>query len=145
MDPQFQRCIDFVIDTLEGGGMVVKDSGGITRWGISSKAHPGIDIENLTREEAEDIYEAEYWIPCGCERMDFPMSLTIFACAVNQGVAFAQVVSHESLDYVDALVRCMVRYHDLASQRAEFRQYFRGWIGRLVRIFREGQREGTAP
>jgi len=43
------------------------DSGGLTKWGISKKAFPGYDIENLTYEEAKDIYKKYYWAPLGCE------------------------------------------------------------------------------
>jgi lysozyme family protein len=37
------------------------DPGGETRWGISKKSHPTIDIKNLTYKEATEIYKNEYF------------------------------------------------------------------------------------
>jgi len=37
------------------------DAGGETKWGICKKYHPSLDIKNLTKEDAEEIYRNEYW------------------------------------------------------------------------------------
>lgn len=39
------------------------DPGGETRWGISKRTHPTVDIKNLTYKGASAIYEAEYFYP----------------------------------------------------------------------------------
>ena len=44
----------------EGGGKEVKDTGGHTKWGISKRAHPDVDIGNLSKEDAKKIYRKEY-------------------------------------------------------------------------------------
>lgn len=48
---------------LSEGGYVdhPADRGGETNWGISSRAHPDIDVDNLSRDEAIDIYIRRYW------------------------------------------------------------------------------------
>ena len=38
-----------------------KDSGGETKWGISKRAHPELNIKALTFNEALDIYARQYW------------------------------------------------------------------------------------
>lgn len=38
-----------------------KDAGGETKWGISKKAHPQINIKALTYSQAVDIYKTQYW------------------------------------------------------------------------------------
>ena len=43
------------------------DRGGLTKWGISYKQFPYLDIANLTAQEAKDIYKKYYWAPLGCE------------------------------------------------------------------------------
>ncbi len=46
----------------EGGEVAhANDRGGHTKYGIASASHPGIDIANLTRGQAADIYLDEYW------------------------------------------------------------------------------------
>ena len=39
-----------------------KDPGGETNFGIAKRSHPDVDIENLTEDEAKDIYKEHYWI-----------------------------------------------------------------------------------
>ena len=38
-----------------------KDAGGETKWGISKKAHPQLNIKALTYSQAVDIYKTQYW------------------------------------------------------------------------------------
>jgi hypothetical protein len=130
----FDRCVAIVV-ALEGGDKVVVDSGGVTKYGISSRAHPTVDVRNLTLEQAKEIYRTEYWEETGCDGEGWPMNLVIFDCAVNQGVGEAKRVAAEALDYVEALFMRVVKYSDVAEKNHSLRQYFRGWIGRVVEIW----------
>ncbi len=38
------------------------DPGGLTRWGISSRAYPDIDVRNLSRDGALEIYYRDWWV-----------------------------------------------------------------------------------
>lgn len=42
-------------------GIVTKDTGGVTRWGIAQNSNPGVDIVNLTLDDACKIYKKKYW------------------------------------------------------------------------------------
>lgn len=57
----FDAAIDFVL--ANEGGLVNNsaDKGGLTNFGISQAAYPDLDIKNLTREQAKEIYERDYW------------------------------------------------------------------------------------
>lgn len=48
---------------LQEGGYVndPDDTGGETKYGISKRAFPHLDIQALTVEEAKNIYRQEYW------------------------------------------------------------------------------------
>lgn len=37
------------------------DSGGETKWGISKRAHPHLNIKSLTYTQAVDVYKEQYW------------------------------------------------------------------------------------
>jgi|GEM_PF-1167975 len=37
------------------------DAGGVTKYGIAQKYHPGIDVKNMTRDQAKELLRAEYW------------------------------------------------------------------------------------
>jgi lysozyme family protein len=61
MTAQFSGCID-VLKLAEGGeSSRVEDYGGLTKYGISSREYPHIDIANLTFDGACDIYIRDYW------------------------------------------------------------------------------------
>lgn len=60
-EDQVREALDFVLD-LEGG-QLTRDAGGLTRWGVSSNAHPEVNIVELTRPEAAAIYLRDYWAP----------------------------------------------------------------------------------
>ena len=48
---------------VEGGKPhnVEGDRGGMTKYGVSQRAHPDIDIENLTLDDAVKLYRQRYW------------------------------------------------------------------------------------
>jgi len=57
----FNKAIDFVLANEGGYANNPADPGGETNFGISHRAYPTLDIKNLTREEAETIYQRDYW------------------------------------------------------------------------------------
>lgn len=75
---------------LEGGYVNdPKDSGGQTKYGISKKAYPDLDIKNLTISQAMEIYRKDYWDRCKCDYMPDALSVAVFDFAVNSGVKTA--------------------------------------------------------
>ena len=44
------------------------DPGGETKYGISKKAYPKVDIKNLTLDDAIEIYKDDYWLPAKVDR-----------------------------------------------------------------------------
>lgn len=88
MNSDWDKSIEFVLK-MEGGSSpenVPDDSGGWTKFGISQKAYPMLDIKNLTLDEARAIYMKDYWVPCGGDDLPWPLSISTFDCAVNMGV-----------------------------------------------------------
>lgn len=87
----FQEAVELVLE-LEGGGRIVshpKDPGGLTKYGISLRAHPelGADgIRNLTVDQAKEIYLREYWKPLKLHRFSPRLGLPLFDAAVNHGI-----------------------------------------------------------
>ena len=65
------------------------DPGGETKYGISKRYHPDLDIKNLTLDQARDVYEREYWRPTSCDSLPMPLAAFVFDMAVNQGVGTA--------------------------------------------------------
>ena len=57
----FDRAFRFLIG--EEGGYVndPADPGGETKFGISKRAYPQLDIKSLTLDQAKAIYRRDYW------------------------------------------------------------------------------------
>jgi lysozyme family protein len=71
------------------GGLVndPADPGGLTKWGISQRAYPGLDIAALTQADAWNIYRRDYWERLGLDRPAIPgaVGIATFDAAVNLG------------------------------------------------------------
>jgi lysozyme family protein len=103
----FQDAVRFVLEQ-EGGGRIVShpdDPGGLTKYGISLRAHPELGpdgIRNLTEEQAIRIYRAKYWIPLKLSRFSPRLSLPLFDAAVNHGPRAAGHILQEALNRLGA-------------------------------------------
>lgn len=86
----FDEAVNFILD-FEGGYVFdANDPGGETKFGISKRAYPQWDIQNLTVEKAKAIYKLDYWDAMCCEQLPPALRLLVFDCGVNQGQAFAK-------------------------------------------------------
>lgn len=60
------------------------DNGGATKFGIDARSHPGLDIKNLTIEDAKEIYRREY-NQSFASRLPYPFNFEAFDATVNTG------------------------------------------------------------
>jgi len=107
MNDDWPRAIEFVLK-MEGGETAENDPndpGGLTKFGISQKAYPALDIKNLTLDQAKDIYRRDYWQACECDGLPTPFAIAVFDTAVNQGVNKAKRLLQIALDVnVDGII-----------------------------------------
>lgn len=84
-DEAFDRLIGH-----EGGYVNHKlDPGGETKWGISKRAYPDVDIASLTRDQAKAIYRRDYWERAKADQYDGAIAFQLFDAAVNHGIGQA--------------------------------------------------------
>lgn len=89
------------------------DRGGETKYGISQRAYPNLDIEALTLESAKRIYFRDYWQKAGCDRIvKEEIALELFDTAVNMGVGTAVKFLQEGLNLMN---RNQYNFPDLAE------------------------------
>jgi len=81
----FEKAVNLVLS--EEGEYIndPHDPGGETKFGISKRAYPEVNIHSLTIDQAKAIYMKEYWEPCRCSELPWPVSLFVFDAAINQG------------------------------------------------------------
>lgn len=97
-DKEFQRCVGFVLEqecrrnkdgSLDDGYVNdPNDPGGETKYGISKRAYPHLDIKNLTLADALNLYYTDYWYVGRSEA--FPLNVCVLDCAVNNGTGTAK-------------------------------------------------------
>lgn len=82
---EFQPAVELVL--IHEGGYVnnPEDPGGETNFGIAKRWHPELDIKNLTKEQAAEIYQKAYWAPFMEQEPDQRVGNCALDCAVNQG------------------------------------------------------------
>ena len=85
------------------GGYVndVRDPGGETKFGISKRSYPGVDIKSLTLEQAQAIYKRDYWDEASCERMPPKIAIAVFDAAVHHGPKTAIKLLQRALKVAD--------------------------------------------
>ncbi|MCS6290369.1 MAG: hypothetical protein H8K10_15545 [Nitrospira sp.] len=82
---EFEQAVQVVI-SLEGGlSQHPADRGGVTKYGISQRSHPNLDIAALTEADAKAIYHGEYWHPLFDRITDQAKANKIFDLCVNLG------------------------------------------------------------
>lgn len=64
-----------------------KDPGGETRFGVSKRSYPTVNIKTLTREGAKAIYLRDFWSPLG--DASGAIKYQVFDFAVNGGLSVA--------------------------------------------------------
>ena len=82
----FDQCFDKLISHEGGYVNDPRDPGGETKFGISKRAYPQVDIKNLTLDAAKDIYKRDYWDRAQCDKLPPQLAYLLFDAAVNSGI-----------------------------------------------------------
>lgn len=63
-----------------------KDPGGETKFGISKRSYPSLDIADLNLDDAKAIYKRDFWDRAQCDRLHPDLAFQVFDGAVNSGI-----------------------------------------------------------
>jgi lysozyme family protein len=160
----FTKAFDLAFEHTVGleGGYVndPDDPGGETKYGISKRSHPNVDIANLTVVGAKAIYFSSYWTPLQLDRLELHVASEVFDTAVNMGSSTATRILQKSLVYlghdivvdgamgprsIDAANKVVpasdllkvfkalrvARYVELCEDNPTLRKFARGWLNRV--------------
>ena len=81
----FDEIIEIVLEHEGGYVNDPDDSGGETNFGIAKRSHPDVDIKNLTKEGAKEIYKSVYWDKNKVEKVPEQLRHIYFDMCVNMG------------------------------------------------------------
>lgn len=151
-----------ILKTLahEGGAKLTddpSDRGGVTKFGISQRAYPHVDIRNLTEALARDIYKRDFWNRIrGDDIRSQLVAENIFDTGVNMGVRtgsrLAQlalgiapadgVIGNHTLEKLNAVEEStflanytlvkVARYAHLCNRDRSQQRFLLGWINRAL-------------
>ena len=140
-----------------GGKEGVGELGG-TKYGISVKSFPDVDIKNLTKEDAKEIYKEVYWDKNKVEKVPEQLRHIYFDLCVNMGRGRAGrivqraannkghdllvdgVLGPITLDKISNIELERVRafrikyYADLVTNRTELEKFYFGWFKRSLEV-----------
>ncbi len=133
MDSSFDQAIKFVLRWEGGYSNDPRDPGGETKFGISKRAHPSLNIANLTEDEAKVIYKVDYWNKAGCSQIAYPLDIVVFDTAVNQGVGRALEFLRLTHDVETYLLFRLSHYVALSTAKT----YLLGWSRRVISLWKE--------
>lgn len=101
MDEIFREAFQELIG-IEGGYVCdPTDRGGETKYGISKRAYPDLDIKNLTLKDAQFLYYKDYWLPNSLSSFSTKISKELFDTSVNMGVAYAARMLQRALNLMN--------------------------------------------
>lgn len=66
-----------------------RDRGGETKYGISKRSYPDVNIANLTVEQAKEIYYRDWWKAYNYDRLPDAVAIKVFDTAINVGARVA--------------------------------------------------------
>lgn len=146
----FNKAVEFVLKHEGGYVNDPNDAGGETKFGISKRAYPNVDIKNLTREQAIEIYRRDYWnqLPEGLPAV---IHCVLFDCAVNAGIGRALRILQSAIkvkqdgrwgklsqtalnkyDVNDVLLNFVTERVMFYSTLTTFSRYGKGWVNRSL-------------
>lgn len=78
-----------------------RDPGKETKWGISKRSYPDLDIAALTRDEAKAIYKRDFWDRVHADQLPGGVAFQVFDFAVNSGIETAVRYLQRALGVAD--------------------------------------------
>jgi lysozyme family protein len=87
--PEFLAAVERLLANEGGYSSNPADPGGATKFGISARTYPELDIATLTRDAAVKIYWSEWWLRFGFAQLPPAIGAKTFDLAVNMGAAHA--------------------------------------------------------
>ncbi|HEV7380388.1 MAG TPA: glycosyl hydrolase 108 family protein [Dyadobacter sp.] len=149
----FDEAIEHVLSSEGGYVNNPNDSGGETKYGISKRSYPKLDIKNLTRAQAKAIYRTDFWDKVKADQLASAVRFHVFDFAVNAGVSTAiktlQFAAGSKKDGVlgpntikgsqrvsarDFGVARIRHYTALARDRPKDRVFLDGWLIRTLDV-----------
>jgi len=119
----FRSAVETVLANEGGFSDESSDTGGATKFGISQRQYPTLDIQGLTREAAVAIYYRDWWNRFNYGALAPAIGAKLFDLAVNMGEEAA--VRAEAAGHYRLVAQ--TRYREPSGVAGKF---LKGWLRR---------------
>lgn len=134
------KAIEFVLKNEGLYSNDIDDAGGETKFGISKRSYPKLDIKNLSVHKAKEIYKRDFWENQRYKNIkNHELAIKIFDLAVNVGTSRANKLVQRALRSVkkkieengilDDATICLINESDatdlLSALKSEAAGYYR--------------------
>jgi lysozyme family protein len=155
---EFDDIIEVVLHHEGGYVNDPDDPGGETNFGVAKRSHPDVDIANLTKDGAKEIYKEHYWNKNKVESLSEELRHIYFDMCVNQGRGRAvKILQHAAnakgaglkvdggmgpmtIAAMDGVELDRVRayrikyYADLVTRKPDLEKFYFGWFRRGLEV-----------
>ena len=155
---EFDEIIEVVLHHEGGYVNDPDDPGGETNFGIAKRSHPDVDIANLTKDGAKEIYKEHYWDRNKVEDLPEDLRHIYFDMCVNQGKGRAVKIMQraanakgadlvvdggmgpKTIAAMDGVELQRVRayrvkyYADLVTRKPDLEKFYFGWFRRALEV-----------
>ena len=152
---------DAAFDRLMGheGGYVNNpdDPGGETKWGISKRSYPNLNIALLARDGAKDIYRRDFWNRIHADEMYDGVAFQALDFAINSGIETAvrklqtavgaaddghwgplTRAAVAAMSESDVIMRFVAERLDFWTRLSKWESFGKGWARRAAQNLRYG-------
>ena len=154
----FDEIIEVVLHHEGGYVNDPKDPGGETNFGVAKRSHPDVDIKNLTKDGAKEIYKEHYWDKNKVESLSEELRHIYFDMCVNQGRGRAVKILQRAANgkganlkvdggmgpktiaamdgvELDRVRAYRVKYYaDLVTRKPDLEKFYFGWSRRALEV-----------
>ena len=155
---KFDEIIEVVLHHEGGYVNDPDDPGGETNFGIAKRSHPDVDIKNLTKEGAKEIYKETYWDRNKVESLSEELRHIYFDMCVNQGRGRAVKILQQTANAKGANLKVdggmgpmtiaavkgvelergrayRIKYYaDLVTRKPDLEKFYFGWFRRGLEV-----------
>ena len=155
---KFNEIIEVVLHHEGGYVNDPDDPGGETNFGIAKRSHPDVDIKNLTKDGAKEIYKDHYWDANKVESLSEELRHIYFDMCVNQGRGRAVKILQQTANAKGANIAVdggmgpmtiaavkdvelervrayRIKYYaDLVTRKPDLEKFYFGWFRRGLEV-----------
>lgn len=155
---------DTAFDRLMGheGGYVndPADPGGETKWGVSKRSYPNVNIKELTKEDAKAIFKRDFWDKVKGDLLLDGVAFQLADFAYHSGPETAirayqrslrvaddghfgplSLAASKAMDESDQIMRLVAERLDFQTRLSTWSKFGKGWARRAAQNLRYGSED----